>query len=446
MENYNVVLNNLDKHVVVSNKPEQVATNIETQTSTNNLQNSTFVPLPVIPTHDAVDGIKFDFNDGLRVLFPKDAKDKYHVVFWDLDTGSVLYSVDVPNGSMVASVKKYYIRFRLEIYKQLTPEELAEGKKADLIFAHDMDLKDKDVFVQLPEKAVGDSIAWFSYVERFQLKHGCKLTCLLGKEISDLVKDQYPNIKFITSKEVKDYNYYASYRVGLFFKGDVDHQPADFKYVGLHRASGLILGITDPTDIPPRFNLSAERTIKEPYVCIAVQASSASKMWNNPFGWREVIKFLKDSGYRVLCIDRDPIYGNGLFWNYIPHGAEDFTGNIPLQERINLIKDADFFIGLSSGLSWVAWGCKVPVVMISGFTAPENEFYTPYRVINYQVCHSCWNDSRSEFDHGDMMWCPRHKGTDRHFECTRAITGTQVINMIKTIPAFQKHMENKDKE
>ena len=117
-----------------------------------------------------------------------------------------------------------------------------------------------------------------------------------------------------------------------------------------------------------------------------------------------------------------------------------------IKERVDLIKDADFFIGLSSGLSWIAWCCNVPVVMISGFTAPENEFYTPYRVINYQVCHSCWNDSRSEFDHGDMMWCPRHKGTDRHFECTRAITGTQVINTIKTIPAFQKHMENKNKE
>ena len=138
--------------------------------------------------------------------------------------------------------------------------------------------------------------------------------------------------------------------------------------------------------------------------------------------------------------------GAGLFWNHIPYGAEDFTGNKPLQERVDLIKDADFFIGLSSGLSWIAWCCNVPVVMISGFTAPENEFYTPYRVINYQVCHSCWNDSRSEFDHSDMMWCPRHKNTERHFECTRAITGTQVINMIKTIPAFQKHMENKNKE
>ena len=120
-----------------------------------------------------------------------------------------------------------------------------------------------------------------------------------------------------------------------------------------------------------------------------------------------------------------------------PEGAEDFTGDIPLQERINLIKDADFFIGLSSGLSWLAWCCKVPVVMISGFTHPTNEFETPYRVINYHTCHSCWNDMRLDFDHFDFLWCPRHKGTDRHFECTKLISAEQVITTIKKIPTFK---------
>ena len=38
--------------------------------------------------------------------------------------------------------------------------------------------------------------------------------------------------------------------------------------------------------------------------------------------------------------------------------AQDFTGDRPLQERIDLIKDADMFLGLSSGLSWLAWCCS----------------------------------------------------------------------------------------
>ena len=63
--------------------------------------------------------------------------------------------------------------------------------------------------------------------------------------------------------------------------------------------------------------------------------------------------------------------------------AEDFTGNRPLQERLSLLHHADFFIGLGSGLSWLAWAADTPVVMISGFSHPSTEFHTPYRVINF---------------------------------------------------------------
>ena len=71
--------------------------------------------------------------------------------------------------------------------------------------------------------------------------------------------------------------------------------------------------------------------------------------------------------------------------------------------------------------------------MISGFTEAENEFYTPYRVINYHGCHGCWNDMLCDFDHFDYMWCPRHKGTERQFECTRLITPEQVIATVKCL-------------
>ena len=81
--------------------------------------------------------------------------------------------------------------------------------------------------------------------------------------------------------------------------------------------------------------------------------------------------------------------------------------------------------------------------MISGFTHPTNEFETPYRVINYHTCHSCWNDMRLDFDHFDFLWCPRHKGTDRHFECTKLISAEQVITTIRKIPAF-RGKENKE--
>jgi autotransporter strand-loop-strand O-heptosyltransferase len=259
--------------------------------------------------------------------------------------------------------------------------------------------------------------------------------------IIPLLRDAYPAIRFVTHEALVEQDLpaqaYATYCLGLFFDDkDFINQPTDFRHVGLHRTAGYILGV-DPAEEPPRLALPDEsRPIAEPYVCIAVQSSTQCKTWNNPYGWREVIAFLKANGYRVICIDKSPVNGAGMVWTHIPHGAEDETGDRPLAERARWLRHAAAFIGLSSGLSWLAWAAGTPVVLISGFTHPTNEFATPYRVINWHACNSCWNDVRERFDHKDFLWCPRHAGTPRQFECTRLITAEQVKRVIQTIPGF----------
>ena len=146
-----------------------------------------------------------------------------------------------------------------------------------------------------------------------------------------------------------------------------------------------------------------------------------------------MVSYLKGLGYRVLCIDKEPIVGSKYVWNRMPHGAEDFTGDIPLQERVELLEHADFFIGLSSGLSWLAWCTHKPIVLISGFTLPICEFYTPYRVYSSHGCKGCWDDVNVNFDHYDFFWCPKFKDGERQYECTRLITGKQVIGHIKRL-------------
>ncbi len=383
----------------------------------------TFAFPPAEPVMEAVEGVRFDFNHGLRVRFPKTGE--YRCVFKDLDTDCLLYSMDVKPGCTVESVKKFFIRFGLEIYRK---DDLKEP-----VFRHDLDLSGKEVLVQLPVGALGDTIAWFSFVERFQKKHNCKLFCSMTPEIADLFRAQYPDIEFCTKEDAAKLKPYATYNLGLFFGGNTDCQPFDFRQAGLHRTAGHILGLDDLADMPPRVNLSTKRKIDGKYAVIAAQASSQCKYWNHPSGWREVVAYLKSQGYRVLCVDRMTEYGTDYTWNHIPYGAEDFTGDRPLQERIDLIKDADMFLGLSSGLSWLAWCCRVPVILLSGFTDPVNEFETPYRVQNATVCHGCWNDTRCDFNHFDFLWCPRKKEARDKFECTRAITSKMVIDQIKKL-------------
>jgi len=383
-----------------------------------------YPPAAETPTQSAPEGVRFDFNDGCRVFLPE-AEHPWRVRLSDLDTGNILFETQI-NAGRVNSTKRYFVRLRLEVFSQ-----------EKVLLAHDYSAADREVLIQFPVGTIGDTLGWLPYAVKFKEQHRCRLTCAIGEKLIPLFREAYPDIAFLTHEEIKPERYYATYSIGLFFDDkDCIHQPCDFRHVGLHRTAGYILGV-DPTETPPSIALTnTSRPIAEPYVCIAVQSTTQAKYWNNPNGWLEIVRFLKECGYRVICIDQKAVHGTGLIWNHIPHGAEDETGDRPLKERARWLKHAEFFVGLSSGLSWLAWALGTPVVMISGFTHPLNEFTTPYRVVNYHTCNSCWNDPRHRFDHKDFLWCPRHKDTPRQFECTRLITVEQVKAAIRNIPTF----------
>lgn len=381
-----------------------------------------------------VEGLAFDYNDGLRVQIPVG---NYHLKMVDRDDNLVIFDANV-SGITIVSTKKYFRRIDFEVQRDgetvFTHEYNAEGKKVRLRYATGL--------------VLGDTFAWFPYAEEFRKKHGCEVYVTINQKMVEILQPGYPDIHFIPLTEDEERtnvqpegmpgDFYATYILGVFFPcDDRDHQPVDFRVMGLHRNAALILGLNEWEEHPPRLLPSdkevAERTIKEPYVCIAANGSSQAKHWNNARGWIEVVAYLKKKGYRVLCIDKENTHQVGSYCNTIPFGCEDFTGDRPLQERIDLLYHADFFIGVSSGLSWMAWGVGKPVILISGFTLPVNEFKNPYRVISYQGCNGCWDDTRITFNHTDGEWCPRHKNTERQFECSRNITPEKVCGVIDQV-------------
>ena len=52
----------------------------------------------------------------------------------------------------------------------------------------------------------------------------------------------------------------------------------------------------------------------------------------------------------------------------------NLTGNSHILNRAQTLLDAEFFIGVSSGLSWLSWALDTHVVMISDVTPINHEF------------------------------------------------------------------------
>lgn len=392
--------------------------------------------IPVEPTVGTAHGIRFDYCYGVRVKIPATlAPRKFRLIIFDLEHQVKVCDNILDAGDYFVSRRRYCIPYGIQIIDADTGEKICQ---------HIFDPAGKKVVIDMPVPTMGDAIAWFSCCEAFRKKHKCELYVCMPEHVRPLFEsEEYPYIHFISRKEKDSIYPYAHYTIGVFIEGKDDADcPVDYRRVPLHHYAAYMLGMK-PEDCttPPRVKIPEERTIKEPYVCISSLASGMCKEWINPKGWPTVVDFLKKSGYRVIDIDKSITQGDGIHWTNIPREAEDFTGNLPLTQRAELIAHADFFIGLGSGLSWLAWCCKVPVVLISGFSLPESEFYTPYRVINMNVCHGCYSDTRYVFNNREHDWCPKHKGTSRHYECTRGITPELVIDTIKRIPEFQKHVE-----
>lgn len=386
------------------------------------------------PTQKGPEGILYDYNAGVRIYLPCVAT--WTLNAWDDETGTVLAQRQLHDADAEESGEYYTVVSSKKYFMPIAFEVLKDGVK---VFENKYNCTQKEVFMWLPKGTLGDIIAWMSAVVEFEAVHKCYLTVRMEDVIIELFRDAYPHITFVDQNTFIDCEkFYASYYIGLFMQDTPrNYIPFDYKSLSLIDVARHSLGLgrcngnpTPPLVVAPDLG----RPIPEKYVCIAVQATCAAKLWMNPYGWAQVVGQLKKDGYRVICIDKTIASGDHINWHFMPPGAEDETGARPLVERANWLRYCEFFIGLSSGLSWLAWAMGTTVVLVSGFTSPYTEFYTPYRVINHHACNSCWN--RHLFDNGDYLWCPDHKGTKRHFECTQSITAHHVMNACRSIPFY----------
>ena len=352
-------------------------------------------------------------------------ENKLNVKFFD--NNQLVYDNNISINSWVKMNKQYYSNWRVEV-----------RENDELIYQNTNNYEGKRVFISFGSKSLGDTLAWFPYVEEFRKRHNCHL--IVSTFMNYLFKDQYPEIEFVEPGSVV-YNIVAQYTLGWFYDENgvfnKHKHPTDFKTIPLQQTASDILGF-EYKEIRPKLNLP--KVEKKKKVGIGFHSTAQSKYWNNKKGWQEVVDYLNNLGYECMIYSKE---GDGYMNNFYPKGVTLYKGG-SLQDVINDLVSCEFFIGLGSGLSWLSWACELPVVLISGFSEKWSETtLDTYRVINENVCHGCFNWNR--LDAGDWNWCPLHKNTNRMFECTKQITSEMVIKEINKIMNGEEVFETKNK-
>lgn len=167
------------------------------------------------------------------------------------------------------------------------------------------------------------------------------------------------------------------------------------------------------------------------HVCIGPHGTMKSKMWISyeceEDKWQTLTNFLVEMGYEVWWISREKCN----IENVIDLSGEKYS----IEDRIRQLLGCEFFVGLSSGLGWLANACGVQLFRIDGWTFDWHGLVGDEKVVSITsdlegVCRGCYHDTafnnREEYPY-HHEYCPRNMD----FQCSKTIPANQVIGKIK---------------
>jgi autotransporter strand-loop-strand O-heptosyltransferase len=378
----------------------------------------------IVPTDNTSDIFANKYNDFYNevLMMPHESQDvhiyKYFIEQPFLEIKSVVnsdfkvqfidendicqYENTIQSNSWVKLNRQYFTPWRIKIFEF-----------GELIYDYKLSLKGHRVFITITSSSLGDTIAWVPYVLEFKKKHECNI--ILSTFWNKLL--DMPEVELV-EPGTRVENIFAQYNIGWFY--DSNREPVTPNTIKLQEAATNILGL-EFKELKPKLKYENGNNKYGKYVTIATNSTSGCKFWTRE-GWQEVINFLHDNGYRVINVSKE----NNPFDNC------EKIDDISIENTMSVIHHSKFFIGLSSGISWLAWALGKEVVMISNFTTRAHEFNC-IRVVNENVCHGCWNEPGIKFDAANWEWCPKHENTPRQFECHRSISHIDVLEKLAFI-------------
>jgi autotransporter strand-loop-strand O-heptosyltransferase len=325
----------------------------------------------------------------------------YLIKFYD-ENDICLYENTIKANHWVKLSREWFTAWKIKVWENNYP-----------IYHFELNYTNQRVYISFESSSLGDTIAWMPYALEFKKKHNCHVIVSTFKNF--LFQDVYPELEFVDPGTSVN-NIKGMYSVGWFY--DSTKEPILPNTIPLQKAATNILGL-EYEEIRPRIAYTVCNKFDNKIVTIATNSTAGCKFWTRE-AWQELIHYLHGKNYRVINVSLE----DNPFENCEP--LEDKS----LQSAMDAISYSEFFIGLSSGLSWLAWAMNKPVVMIANFTEEGHEF-SCIRPVKKNVCNGCWNSPKYKFDKS-WDWCPVHAGTDRQYECQSSITSGDVIALIES--------------
>lgn len=273
-------------------------------------------------------------------------------------------------------------------------------------------LEGLEVLLHIDSFCLGDTICWASYVPAFIRHHKPKK--LWVTTFWPELFEGSPQVEFLdaVSDQTQECDKFLS---AGFSKNNLQHT-----------THGMFYAARDTLRLP--HGAQPDRSLFRPQNCtrrdnkivLAPESTKQIARWDylgiDIYGWQEVIDRLTARNFEVHNIS----YEHTL----LLRGTHNHSGNPDIRAALRHICEARLFIGLSSGLAWLAWAYDTPVVMISGFTKFFNEFPC-YRVWNPHACTGCFNVFMNI-----SSPCPIFQGTPRAHECHKTITPDMVMAQV----------------
>jgi len=264
------------------------------------------------------------------------------------------------NQTIIAKTKQWYTSWAIRVVDDC-------GNK---VYSDCFDPQGKVIFIKIDAYALGDTIAWIPYVEMFRQKHNCRVICSTFH--NDILIQAYPDIMF-AKPNTQIENVYAQYYIGASNDNNSLYSPIKVNEHPLQDVAARILGL-QPMEIRPLLEhqiMFKPSRIEGEYVTLSEFGSAEAKHWKGD--WQKVVNYFIEKGIEVVVISKEKTSLTGVI---------NKSGDLPLIDRMVDLKHAKMHLGVSSGLSWLAWSLGTHVVMISDVTPNFHEFQSGITRLN----------------------------------------------------------------